>query len=472
MQLSEAEKRNILESQLSEGTRNIDEPISENELLVILNKKNQGRPFNDDLFEQLSHQVHKNRSTLTIRNFVEIWMQAENRLLTNIERLKSETQELNEERDNCVVSKQESENEKLNAHGIMPNSELMIFIRSIEDICRVNGQKVRANFVLTCEGQSAETGLSDDPLLFEINKNFKFSIKTGAEPLDIRMFPVNTSDPEGEGAIRIPLHALNSQNRISESYNFKDHYDRVLPTVIHLEMQWIYSNQKLYTDAIHSLDEMIRAKQEEQENAENYLEELYAPFPPLKKTLKPKEKPVAVLGVYNPNVAFATEKQFAKMPEATNRIFSRLLLYSIYVYVFMALISSYDRTLFLDLLISLLLFSAILLNTPQLIKPFAVKVFAGIILAILIDIVWLIFYMNIWWNTGYNDSYSLLYVRRVMVVCSFILMVVRLLVLFALGVSYSELAVGEDEFLLEEGMKRNDAQVYKPYGGASAYPDF
>ena len=93
-------------------------------------------------------------------------------------------------------------------------------------------------------------------------------------------------------------------------------------------------------------------------------------------------------------------------------------------------------------------------------------------LAILIDIVWLIFYLNIWWNTGYNDSYSLLYVRRVMIVCTFILMAVRLLVLFALGVSFSELANGEDEFLMEDGIKRNDAQAYKPYGGPSAYPDF
>ena len=138
----------------------------------------------------------------------------------------------------------------------------------------------------------------------------------------------------------------------------------------------------------------------------------------------------------------------------------------------MALIASYNRTLFLDLLVSLLLFSAILLNTPQLIKPFAIKVFAGIALAIVIDIIWLIFYMDIWWNTGYYDSYSLLYVRRIMIVCTFVLMVVRLLVLVALGVSFSELATGDDEFLLEEGAKRNDAQVFKPYGGTSAYPDF
>jgi hypothetical protein len=437
-----------------------------------LNKKNQGRPFNDDLFEQLSHQVQKNRSTLTIRNFVEVWLQAENRLLTNIDRLKTETQEYNEERDNYVVYKQESENERLNAHGIMPNSELVIFIKSIEDICRGNGQKVRANFVLTCEGQSAETGLSDDPSYFEVNKNFKFAIKTGSDPLDIRMFPVSTSDPEGEGAVRIPLNLLNSQNRISEAYNFKDHYDRVLPTTIQLEMQWIYSNQKLYTDAIHNLDEAIRGKQDEKESAENYLEELYGPFPPLKKTLKPREKPVAILSTYNPNAGFATEKQFAKMPEATNRIFSRLLLYSIYVYVFVALITSYDRTVFLDLLVSLLLFSAILLNTPQLIKPFAIKVFCGITLAIAIDIVWLVFYLDIWWNTGYQDSYSLLYVRRFLIVCSFVLMLVRLLVLMALGVSFSELATGDDEFLLEENSKRNEAQVFKPYGGSSAYPDY
>lgn len=470
MQLSESEKRNILESQLSEGNRSLDDILSENELLVILNKKNQGRPFNDDLFGQLTHQIQKGRTPLTIRNFVEIWLQAEQRLQTNMERLRAEVQEHVEERDNYVVYKQEAEGERLNAHGIMPNSELVVFVRTIEDISRASGQKVKANFVLSCEGQSAETGPSDNPALFSVNKNFKFAIKTGSDPLDIRMFPLSSDEPDGEGAVRIPLSSLSSQNRLSETFAFKDNYDRPLATHINLELQWIYSNQKLYTDAIHNLDAAIRGKQEERESAENYLEELYAPFPPLKKTLRPKDKPV-IMGVYNPNVGFVNEKQFAKMPETTNPIFSKLLLYAIYCYVFFSLLTSYNRCVFLDLLVSLLLFSAVLLNTPQLIKSFAIKVFAGIALAIAIDVAWLWIYSEVWWKSSYNDSASLLNVRRTMLVFSYILMLVRVLVVTALGVSYTELPGGEDEFFLEGVGKRGDGQAYKPFGASSPYPD-
>ena len=468
MQLSEGEKRNILETQLSEGGRGLDDVVSENELLMVLNKKNQGRAFNEDLFGQLSHQIQKNRLPLTVRNFLEIWLQAEQRLQTNMERLKAEMQEHAEERDNYVVFKQEAEGERLNAHGIMPNSELVVFVKSIEDIARANGARVKANFVLSCEGQSAETGLSDNPGLFSVNKNFKFALKTGADPLEVRMFPVTSDEAEGEGVVRVPLSSLSSQNRLSETFAFRDGLDRPLATHINLELQWIYSNQKLYTDAIHGLDAAIRAKQEERESAENYLEELYAPFPPLKKTLRPKEKPV-VMGVYNPNVGFVNEKQFAKMPETTNPIFSKLLLYAIYCYVFFALLASYNRCVFLDLLTALLLFSAVLLNTPQLIKPFALKVFAGIGLAIAIDVAWLVLYTTAWWRTGYNDSYSLLNVRRTVLVFTYVLMLVRLLVLIALGVSFSELPTGEDEFFLE-GARRSDGQAYRPFG-AGGYQD-
>ena len=167
---------------------------------------------------------------------------------------------------------------------------------------------------MTCEGQSAETGYSDDPAYFAVNKNFKFAIKTGTDPLDIRMFALSGSDPEGEAAVRVPLSALSSQARISETYNFRDHLDRPLSTTIQLEMQWIYSNQKLYSDEIHNIDLSLKELREEKDSAETYLGELYAPFPPLKKTLKPGTRVVShrfTLGDWKPEktIVVAGENQ-------------------------------------------------------------------------------------------------------------------------------------------------------------------
>ena len=134
------------------------------------------------------------------------------------------------------------------------------------------------------------------------------------------------------------------------------------------------------------------------------------------------------------------------------------------------LFASYNRCVFLDFPAALLLFSAVVLNTPQLTKPFALKVFAGIGLAIAIDVAWLVLYTTAWWRTGYNDSYSLLNVRRTVLVFTYVLMLVRLLVLIAFGVSFSELPTGEDEFFLE-GTRRSGGQAYRPFD-AGNYQNF
>ena len=73
------------------------------------------------------------------------------------------------------------------------------------------------------------------------------------------------------------------------------------------------------------------------------------------------------------------------------------------------------------------------------IRSFANKIIGGIIFAICIDIVWLVLYTKPWWTTGYDDSFSLLNLRRSMVVLSYLLMLVRIFVLIAIILSYSNL---------------------------------
>jgi len=116
----------------------------------------------------------------------------------------------------------------------------------------------------------------------------------------------------------------------------------------------------------------------------------------------------------------------------------------------------------LDLLIALLLFSGVLLNQPKLIKNFVNKVIGGVILAVVIDIVWLSLYTKQWWITTYQDSFSLLYIRRAMVVLSYIIMVLRIFVLIILIISYNDYSAGEDEFETEADHHQSP-QVFSQY---------
>jgi len=76
------------------------------------------------------------------------------------------------------------------------------------------------------------------------------------------------------------------------------------------------------------------------------------------------------------------------------------------------------------------------MNVPILMQSFANKAIGGIMLAGILDCFWLASYLKPWWSTGYDDSFSLLGLRRTMIVFTFILMLVRLLVLISLIMGY------------------------------------
>lgn len=138
---------------------------------------------------------------------------------------------------------------------------------------------------------------------------------------------------------------------------------------------------------------------------------------------------------------------FERIPMASNVTVSTFLLYMVYIYVFVALFTSFYRCVFLDLLMSLLLFSSFQINIPQYIRSFANKIIGGIILQTIFDIFWFIICFKPWWNTAMDDAFQLLWLRRATVVFSFILLAVRTLVLVAILISYRNMDFGKDEFV-------------------------
>ena len=462
MQMSESEKRSVIEAQLSEGHRNVNAPISDNELKSILNKRSQGKGFSEDLYNQLREQLAKSDQELTIRNFTDVWLLAEGRLQSSIESLDSEVQILNNDKDELLEQKKHLGEERLNPYGLMENAQLVVTLHSVENITRADGIRSNANFILSCEGQSAETGNSLEPSYFNVNKTFKFNIKTGADPLIINLIPTSSNDPKDGGLIQIPLKTLVHQDRITQSTEFATDRNQLMETRANFDIQYVYSNMKLLNKSIQSINESIQRTKINKENAEAYIEELYNPFPQFKRTLKPKEKTVNA-NPFTPTANFVNEKQFSKMPESTHSIYAKLLLYSNYLYFFVAFFLSFHRCVFLDLLISLLFFAALLFDNPKLIKNFVNKVIGGIVLAILIDIVWLVLYTKTWWTTTYQDSFSLLHVRRIMVVLSYVIMLVRVFVLVVLALNYNDYGNGDDEFRADSDRDLAQQPVFSQY---------
>ena len=469
------EKLDIIQNKLSEGFRDIDSPLEQSVLLEILDQSHKSGEFNRDLYSQLTNQIEKNNQSLTIRNFSLIWLQAEQRLHQNRKNLQSEIQQLKEERDNYTKLKIENEeHEKVNANNIMQGSELNVKINTIKSIVNQNNQPGNAKFILSCEGQAVETGISNNPNIYHVDKTYKFKIKTGEEPLTITMVGATNIDNEPEGIIDIDLRELRDQNTVTHDINFYYDENKMLPTVINLELTWIYSYVKLYSDSITQINIEIKDKEEEIDNAEDYNNELYAPFPSIRRENFFSSNRInrEVKEVYNPHANQVVDKKFSRIPVDTNPTISKFLLFMVYIYVIISLATSFHRSVFLDLLMSLLLFSSLQLNLPMFIKSFANKIIMGLVLVIILDIIWLVFYTLPWWKTGYEDGFSLLSLRRAMIVLSYVLMLVRLLVLLAIGLSYSHLESGKDEFAVNDG-GFNDQTYFNPHqSGNTDYPGF
>lgn len=462
----------MIENQLSEGFRSTDQVLSHEELLSILDKKHQRGEFSRDLFDQLIGQLDASGEELTIRSFAEVWIRAEENLIRTQEANEDEINALELERDDYIQKKVEIEdNEIRNAYNIMQNSELNVFVQNIENIRRNNGDQMAANFVLQCESQQVETGISDNPSNFNVNKNFRFNVKTGQSPLEVFMLDVTShSGEEIEGVINIPLYDLKDQAKKTVSMNFLHPTSNTeLPTKINMDVTWVFSNVKLYADKIANLEYEIEDKTLENNEVKNYLHDLYSPFPLLRKNVPIVEDQRPNLETFhNPNIGVAREKQFARLPHSSSPV--SILLIMAYIYLIVSLITSYDRCVFMDLLVAFLLFSALQLNIPLFSKGFGIKAISGIVVALLIDIVWLFYYTVPWWKTGHIDGFSHLYLRRAMIIFSYILMLIRIIMIISIVLSLKELPDSKNEFEIK---KENKASKYDPFGSnQQAFPGF
>ena len=59
--------------------------------------------------------------------------------------------------------------------------------KSAENLRNQFGEPTNCYFILSCEGTTKETLISENPDHFRVDKTFNFPIKTGQEPLVITM---------------------------------------------------------------------------------------------------------------------------------------------------------------------------------------------------------------------------------------------------------------------------------------------
>ena len=204
------------------------------------------------------------------------------------------------------------------------------------------------------------------------------------------------------------------------------------------------------------------------------IEELHQPFPKLKdssivnsqlvhvfsnKRQNPEEQTLEYVNPFMEQtpkrevVMAKHEGTFTRMTQKSNPFITKMFTYLLMFYLLIIMMTHIGSDLFLDLIIALLLLSSWYFDMPRMIKSFMYKAMAGIVIALVFDIIWLIIYHKAYWLTAYQDSYSLWRFRRYIVVMTYILIAVRIIVLVVLFLILREIKTGDGQ---SEFMNRNE----------------
>ena len=74
----------------------------------------------------------------------------------------------------------------------------------------------------------------------------------------------------------------------------------------------------------------------------------------------------------------------------------------------------------------------------------------GLGLLILLDFIWLFRHQSQWWSSRLDNLLHFGILRKILIITSYLLIVVRLLVLYSIHQTYSQTDSGDDEFLYQE----------------------
>lgn len=262
---------------------------------------------------------------------------------------------------------------------------------------------------------------------------------------------------------------------------------------IDCSLLWKYNLAKFYSDMIHEEQQMIDMGIEHNQKLHANIQELHQPFPQMAESSigtsnlvhvfskKPREEQEQELDYVNPftehnhahkNVNPMVEGKFSRMSQKNNSLISKVFLYLLIAYLLITFMTHLYSDLFLDLIVGLLLLSAWYFDVPRMIKGFVYKAMAGVGIALVFDIIWLVIYHSPWWSTAYQDSYSLYRLRRYTVVMKYILIFVRILVLVGLGLVLAGIKKGDgrSEFEKDQIQQVTPSQIYQHKQNAGYNP--
>jgi len=279
--------------------------------------------------------------------------------------------------------------EKLNPNLINPESKLGFEVHNIRNIYKgESNEPYKARFTAECEGTRKEIGINDVSDNWQLDKIFEFPIEKGNEYLYVKAQDISSQmneHPESELIVVIDLKELRDQKLHSNTYKFRYSNDEDALPEMDCSLLWKYNLAKFYSDMIHEEQQMIDMGIEHNQKLQANIRELHQPFPQMAETSMGQSNVVHVFSKKAPDleeqqldyvnpftennitrkaVDPMTEGKFTRTGQQSNSLITRVFLYLLIFYLFVALMTHLYRDLFLDLIVGFLLLSAWYFDIP------------------------------------------------------------------------------------------------------------
>lgn len=166
-------------------------------------------------------------------------------------------------------------------------------------------------------------------------------------------------------------------------------------------MQWLYSRAKFYSNIIDMLDRELKTSGDSKKDSEENLRALYALFPSTANLL-PRQVNFASLDRFNDfsPVVSQTEPTLGKTSKGMSPWLTPLM-YLCFFYLLASLATSFYKSQFLDvswsdeICLALMYITSAVTNVPRMNRTMALIYIGLVVVSIVLDIVWFIYYLSV-----------------------------------------------------------------------------
>jgi hypothetical protein len=331
---------------------NHDKKLSFEEIQAFLTSQ-QDEEFDMILCSELFARMDKDHdSMVTIDEFIANYVEVESLIVKQIKTVMKEIKTLEKSiKENQEKLKKARETEILRSNGIMEGSCLTVNVKSALNLFPTTADGTCNAFVMVeCDGTNTTTRVVPNSLSPTWDEVFEIPIINKGATLNLTVFSKSGLGTKFVGKTSASLAQLADQTQIEQYYNLLSEQGETWQGKVLLELTWIWSMVKYYSDIISQQEKFIKEDQEKIESLKSQMSKLLKPFASLTPGFD---------YIYEPSISGAIDNTIIvpiRAPVAKNSFIewsesAEVMISLIYIYIILAVLNNFKRPDFLNVIL-------------------------------------------------------------------------------------------------------------------------